>query len=307
MAARLGVSRYYIRVAPAAVLADPGALQDALEIRNHARERAVPADEEISVDFLQLVRMGLRAADDPVVRDSVVAADELLKVDTPKGPSWHRYNGDGYGEHEDGAPFDGAGRGRAWPLLTGERGHYALAAGDDPMPYLEAMARMTGPAGMMPEQVWDSAALPDRQLFPGQPTGSAMPLAWTHAEFIKLMVSRHLGYPVDRPPAVWARYAGRRPEMVKAIWCLHAPIARVMRGNALLIALPAPALVHWSVDGWQTARDTETQDTELGLHAVELDAALLGAGGQIEFTFQWRDSDQWIGQNFRVAVDGPRH
>jgi glucoamylase len=80
-----------------------------------------------------------------------------------------------------------------------------------------------------------------------------------------------------------------------------------MRGNALLIALPAPALVHWSVDGWQTARDTQTQDTELGLHAAELDAALLGAGDQIEFTFQWRDSGQWIGQNFRVAIDGLNH
>jgi glucoamylase len=175
------------------------------------------------------------------------------------------------------------------------------------MPFLEAMAKMTGPAGMMPEQVWDTAALPDRQLFPGQPTGSAMPLAWTHAEFIKLMVSRHLGYPVDRPSAVWARYAGRRPEAAKAIWCLHAPIARILRERALLIALPAPALVHWSVDGWQTVHDTETGDTELGLHAVELDAALFGDARQIDFTLRWRDSGNWAGKNFQVAIgDGAR-
>ena len=55
-------------------------------------------------------------------------ADALLKVDTPSGPCWHRYNDDGYGEHDDGSAFDGTGRGRPWPLLTGERGHYELCA-----------------------------------------------------------------------------------------------------------------------------------------------------------------------------------
>ena len=131
------------------------------------RNSAVPADEEISLDFLHLVRFGLRSANDPLIRDSITAVDALLKTDTPNGPAWHRYNGDGYGEHDDGRPFDGTGRGRAWPLLTGERGHYELVAGNDPSPYLKAMAAMTGPGGMMPEQVWDSAALPERRLFPG--------------------------------------------------------------------------------------------------------------------------------------------
>jgi glucoamylase len=115
----------------------------------------------------------------------------------------HRYNGDGYGEHDDGRPFDGTGRGRAWPLLTGERGHFELVAGNDPLPFLKAMAAMTGPAGMIPEQVWDSAALLERRLLLGRPTGSAMPLTWAHAEYIKLLISRHLGYPVDKPEAVW--------------------------------------------------------------------------------------------------------
>ena len=212
LAERLGVEAYYVRVAPADVVSDRSALRRSVEIKNGEPGRTVPADEEVSVDFLQLVRLGLRLAEDPVVRASVTVADALLRVDTPRGPAWHRYNGDGYGEHDDGRPFDGTGRGRAWPLLTGERGHYALARGEDPMPYLQAMAAMTGPGGMMPEQVWDAAALPEARLFPGLPTGSAMPLAWAHAEFIKLMVSRHLGHPVDRPAAVWRRYGGRPPE-----------------------------------------------------------------------------------------------
>ena len=106
------------------------------------------------------------------------------------------------------APYDGSGRGRGWPLLTGERGHYELAAGRDPLPYLEAMTAMASPGGMLPEQVWDADPIPSRRLEPGRPTGSAMPLVWAHAEFIKLMVSRHLGHPVDRPRAVWRRYQG---------------------------------------------------------------------------------------------------
>jgi glucoamylase len=86
------------------------------------------ASHLVSPDALALVRFGLRAADDPRIRDTVKVIDTLLKVETPSGLTWHRYNDDGYGEHEDGAPFDGTGIGRGWPLLTGERAHYELAA-----------------------------------------------------------------------------------------------------------------------------------------------------------------------------------
>jgi len=303
LARRLGVESYYIRVAPPDVLRDPASLQSNLYIKNRSRTGVVPADEEISIDFLQLVRFGLRRADDPRVRDSITVVDALLKTDTPNGPAWHRYNGDGYGEHDDGRPFDGTGRGRAWPLLTGERGHYELVAGNDPSLYLKAMAAMTSPGGMMPEQVWDSAPLPKQRLFPGRPTGSAMPLAWAHAEFIKLMVSRHLGYPFDRPAAVWARYGGRRPEAKRAVWSLHAPIGRIKQGTALIIALPGMARIHWGTNGWQNATDGETQDTGLGLHGVELGAAALSRAHSIDFTFQWRDTQDWIGKDFHVAID----
>ena len=93
--------------------------------------------------------------------DSLKIVDGLLKTDTPSGPVWHRYNDDGYGEHDDGSAFDGDGRGRGWPLLTGERGHYAVAAGEDALPYIEAMMAMSSPLGLIPEQVWD--ARPDRR------------------------------------------------------------------------------------------------------------------------------------------------
>jgi glucoamylase len=248
----------------------------------------------------------LRGADDATIQDSIKMVDALLKTDTPNGPVWHRYNGDGYGEHDDGRPFDGTGRGRAWPLLAGERGHFELVAGYDPLPYLKAMAAMTGPSGMIPEQVWDSAAVPERRLFPGRPTGSAMPLAWAHAEFIKLLISRHLGYPVDRPEAVWRRYGGRRSVAKRAVWCWHARINQIERGTALIIALPRAALVHWGVNGWQDVTDGETQEIGLGLHGFELDASSLSRALFIDFTFRWHDTQDWVREDFHVAV-GAEH
>ena len=153
------------------------------------------------------------------------------QVQTPAGPCWHRYNEDGYGEHYDGSAYDGTGRGRAWPLLTGERGHYELCAGRDPLPFLEAMARMASPGGMLPEQVWDAAPIPARGLAPGRPTGAAMPLVWAHAEYLKLAASRGLRRPFDQPTAVWERYGGERPLLTRLIWTEQAP-SRALRRAA---------------------------------------------------------------------------
>jgi glucoamylase len=303
LARRHGVEGYYIRVAPSDVLGDPASLQSVLNLKNRRRNAAVATDEEIGVDFLQLVRFGLRSPNDPLIRDSIAVADALLKVDTPNGPAWHRYNGDGYGEHNDGRPFDGSGRGRAWPLLAGERGHYELLAGNDPTPYLKTMAAMAGPCGMMPEQVWDSVALPEHGLFAGRPTGSAMPLAWAHAEFVKLMISRHLGYPLDRPAAVWRRYGGRRAEAKRAIWCLHAPISRIDRRMGLMIALPRAAKIHWGMNGWQDVADGETQESGLGLHGFDIAAAALSQARSLDFTFQWRDTQDWVRKDFHVIIE----
>src|SRR5205085_5263094 len=148
---------------------------------------------------------------DPLSLGSSRLADALLKTDTPNGPVWHRYLGDGYGEHENGRAYDGTGIGRGWPLLTGERGHFELSAGNDPLPYLIAMAAMASPGGMIPEQAWDADPVPAQRLYPGEATGSAMPIAWAHAEYVKLLLSRQLGHPFDQPRSVRQRHQGRRP------------------------------------------------------------------------------------------------
>ncbi len=299
---RHGLPGYYVRVAPTEAMRDRTALQRVLPIKNQALDPGLPAYAQIGGDFLQLVRFGLRRADDPLITATVLLVDMLLKVDTPSGPSWYRYNDDGYGEHDDGSAFDGTGKGRAWPLLTGERGHYELAAGRDPLPLLLAMVRMASAGGMLPEQVWDAAPVPSRGLEPGRPTGSAMPLAWTHAEYIKLVVSRSLGRPSDRPECVWQRYAGRRPRLRRVVWCAHAPASELPEGTALTLAVAAPATFRWGFDGWKDIREARTAPTTLGLHTVEIDTRPLKSGRSIDLTYRLEPSGEWAGRDFRISV-----
>ncbi len=265
-----------------------------------------PAGEgPISLDFLHLVRFGLRRPDDPLVLDSIKVADALLKTELPQGPGWLRHLSDEYGEHSDGRAFDGSGRGRAWPLRNGERGHYELATGRDPLALLEAMAAMAGPLGMLPEQVWDAPAIPCAGLYPGRPTGSAMPLGWSHAEFIKLAVSRETGRPVDRPTSVWRRYQARERGPDHALWFMHAPIEHLRPQQIPVICLPRPARIHYGLDGWHRVADTETYPTGLGIYAAELPLEGLGPGRVVDFTVQWRTSGQWLGRDFRLRVGAP--
>jgi glucoamylase len=302
LARRLGVSGYYIRTSPADALVHKGAQAEHVLIKNRAIDPDLPADEQIGTDFLQLVRYGLRQPDDPFILGSLKAVDQLLKTDTPSGPVWHRYNGDGYGEHNDGSPFDGTGRGRGWPLLVGERGHYALLAGEDPLPYLKTMAAMSSAGGMLPEQVWDWNPIPEYHLEPGRPSGSAMPLVWAHSEFIKLCYSRVTGYPVDRPAATWTRYQGMRPEISHAIWGPHFRPRHIRLGDQFSLVLRDPARVHWGRNGWNSARDEDTRDTGLGVHRVDLPLAGLKAGDSVQFTFYWPDRDCWEGQDYEVQL-----
>lgn len=297
-----GVAGYYVRIAPPVDTDGQRHLERVLAIKNQIHDPGLAAADQVATDFLHLVRMGLRDAGDPLVLDTLKVADALLRVETPAGPAWHRYVGDGYGERDDGSPFDGAGRGRAWPLLGGERGHYELAAGRDPLPYLQAMAAMVGRCGLIPEQVWDAATSPRPWLALGKPTGSAMPLVWAHAEFVKLAASRALGRPFDRPEAVWRRYGGRRPVPTQALWSPHTPIAQMRAGLQLWLCVPRPARVHHGIDGWQAVGDIDTAENGLGLFVAALPTSSLAAGTRIDFTFCWLDSGAWEGRDHCITV-----
>ena len=165
LAKRMGVEGYYVRIAPPekADAASPEA--GFVPIKNRpAGQSSEPAVHIISPDTLALVRFGLRAPGDPRVVNTVKVIDALLKVETPYGLAWHRYNDDGYGEHVDGSPFDGTGIGRGWPLLTGERAHYELAAGrrDQAERYLHSLEAFANEGGMLSEQIWDAPDIPKR-------------------------------------------------------------------------------------------------------------------------------------------------
>ena len=292
LAQRYDVKGYYVRTEPRRALINEEAMHETLPIKNRLQDPGLKAEEQIGNDFLQLVRFGLRRADDPLMKSSIKVADALLRVDTPNGPAWHRYNGDGYGEHEDGSPFDGSGVGRAWPLLTGERGHYELAAGNSPLPYLQAMADMSGPGGMISEQIWDREALASCGLYPGRPTGSAMPLAWAHAEFIKLAQSWAIKRPFDRPGPVWERYHGRRSETEFAVWSVNAPLATLPTGLKLRLYLPRPATLRWRTLDIADFRPAATSATGLGFHMIELDTRHLRPNQYLNFMVQYKQEPQ---------------
>jgi glucoamylase len=127
-----------------------------------------------------------------------------------------------------------------------------------------------------------------------------MPLVWAHSEYLKLAASRSLGRPVDRPHAVWERYRGLRPPLRRVFWTEVAPVRHLPEGCALTIALRAPALVHWGLDGWRNVRDADTVANSLGLHLFEIDTARLVVGQSIDFTV--RTTGGWLGQDFHITV-----
>ena len=303
LAKRFQVPGHYVRIIPEDILVQDGAQKEWVLIKNRAHDPHLSASEQVANDFLQLVRYGLRSADDPHITASVKVMDGLLRTDTPCGPVWHRYNGDGYGEHADGSPFDGTGIGRGWPLLVGERGHYALAAGEDALPYINAMAAMTGNGGLLPEQIWESDAIPEKGLFPGHPSGSAMPLVWAHGEFIKLCHSAAQGSPVDRPAQTWKRYQGKAPKIDYRIWRLRQRPRQLPAGQELRVLLQAPFTVHWGSNGWQAVQDTESEDWGLG-HVAILPVQKLPVGDSVQFTILWRDSGDWQGEDFHIDIIG---
>jgi glucoamylase len=209
----VGVEGYYVRIAPADVGDAEPASRGIVPIKNRPPgEHEVRYDELVSVDALALVRYGLRDANDPRILNTVKVIDAMLRVRTATGPAWYRYNGDGYGEHADGAPFDGCGIGRPWPLLAGERAHYELAAGrpDVAVQLLGVMRAQASDGGMLPEQVWDGPDLPERELVNGRATGGAMPLVWAHAEYAKLVRSLYDGRVFDMPQQSYERYVRHR-------------------------------------------------------------------------------------------------
>ena len=302
-----GIARHFIRIRPVDPN-DPEPDEDpnrgVVTIRNRrpGEPAEFPAKDIVDAGFLELVRYGIRKGGDPLVEDSLRVIDAMLKVDTPVGPSWRRYNHDGYGQRDDGGPYEGWGTGRAWPLLTGERGHYELSAGRDVGSYLRAMEGFASAAGLLPEQVWDAADRPEARLRLGGPTGAAMPLMWAHAEYIKLLRSTRDGQVFDRIPAVVERYAGSRGTRALEMWTFSRRPRSIRPGAMLRVQAGQPFRLHWSSNDWGDAIDTASTPTALGVSFVDI-AIASAQVAPIRFTFFWPQEQRWEGRDFVIAVE----
>ena len=303
-----GIQTYYMRILPEKVGHDHPAEDKesrVLHIKNHApgEQSDFPARNIVDGGFLELVRYGIRSPDDPIITATLKVIDVVLKVDTLAGPAWHRYNHDGYGQGHDGAPFTSFGIGRVWPLLTGERGHYELAAGRSTETFILAMECLASKTGLLPEQSWDQPDQPDVFMWLGKPTGSAMPLMWAHAEYVKLLRSTKDGRVYDAIPEVAKRYLGKQEQRKRfEVWKSNRHVRFMQPGEILRVQGDVAFQMHWSVDGWQTVHDSTATRTSLDIHYVDVPEAMLPKGASIHFTFLWTDSGHWEGEDFLVVV-----
>jgi glucoamylase len=303
-----GIKRHYVRINPAdpsaVVVADNDPDQGMVSIRNRppGAPYLFPAAEIVDAGFLELARYGIRRPGDPLIEDSLRVVDAALKADFPAGPCWKRYTHDGYGQRDDGGAFVGWGVGRPWPLLTGERGHYELAAGRDVVPFLRAMENFAIPTRLLPEQVWDRPDLPEELLLFGGPTGAAMPLMWAHAEYLKLLRSAADGVVFDVIPEVAERYRdGKKARGAIEVWKHNWQIQFITQPCKLRIQSAEPFLLHWSKDEWHHVHDSRSTHIAVGLDFVDIDVTTADRA-PVRFTFRWMAREQWEGRDYAVEL-----
>jgi glucan 1,4-alpha-glucosidase len=221
----VGDSRYYIRIEGDGD-PDDGDTREYSDGAGVHQERAV-----LDAGYLELVRLGVKAPADPYVAGSIADSDASLATDTPSGRMWHRYTYDGYGEHEDGRPWsfpeNADGVGRLWPLLSGERGEYELANGRDAFGHLQTMHRSANDGYMIPEQAWDVPEPTSYGHTFGKGTGSAAPLAWAMAQYVRLAQGIGAGSPVETPSVVASRYANARQNLTPPALQVISPAERL--------------------------------------------------------------------------------
>jgi glucoamylase len=235
--------------------------------------------------------------------NTIKLIDGELKVEMPTGPCWHRFVNDTYGEDDAGNPFFDNGKGRAWPLLTGERAHYEVAAGNlqeakNLLKTLESFSYHE----MLPEQIWDTADIPSKDLFFGQYTGSAMPLTWAHAEYIKLCQSVRQKKVFDMPEHTYKRYILDQTKSDYSAWRFSMPIEKISRQKKFLrIEVMSPATIHWTNDGWQTKNEIDTKESTVAIHYADISLEQSNAT-EIVFTFFWKDPNNWENKNFTISI-----
>ncbi len=208
----------------------------------------------IDAGFVELVRQGVKPANDSYITASLATTDATIKQTIGGNPYWFRYNHDGYGEHSDGSNYNGSGVGQLWPIFSGERGIYTVEAGGSADAYLTAMTASENGSGFIPEQIWDST--PPTGFTAGTPTKSMDPLNWSMAEYVALLFSVANGTVADQPSLTTSRY-------VTGAFIPHTGFAvdynsaQLVQGKALTIYYhgsldnSSHVYLHWGENSWQ--------------------------------------------------------
>src|SRR5262249_12344537 len=116
------------------------------------------------------------------------------------------------------------------------------------------MTRMTGPTGLIPEQVWDGLPLPARGLEPGKPTGGAMPLVWAHAEFLKLLRTRQEKRPIELLNSVEKHFRRKVADVGTWHWRTDTPFDALPAHRDLLVEMESPFVLLWASTGGKPSR-----------------------------------------------------
>ncbi len=303
LAKKFNVEGYYIRINPYVDIPASQLEDKYFNVANRDKEDGrMLVNEVICVDALALVRFGLRAADDPKILNTIKLIDAILKVETPNGSCWHRYTKDGYGEDKNGNPYRDNGIGRAWPLLTGERAHYEIAAGNlaEAKKLMKAMEAFSN-NGFLPEQVWDTDDIPEKKLFFGRPSGSAMPLTWAHAEYIKLCTSVKDKKVFDMPQQTQQRYLQQKTISAYETWRFNQQRKTISSAKDLRIEVFAEAVIYFTDDNWKTTSKILTNKPGIDVYVADI-SARNKKNAHIEFTFFWTTANKWEGKNFTIRV-----
>jgi glucoamylase len=137
----------------------------------------------------------------------------------------------------------------------------------------------------------------------GQPTGAAMPLCWSHAEYISLVRSVRDGVCFDRIEPAYQRYVVHPSSSRHEIWSARHPIRFMPHGKILRIITAANATIIWTADGWLHANKTATErNATLNVPFADFETQGHPSNSSIEFTFFWTESQSWEGRNYVVAV-----
>ena len=129
-----------------------------------------------------------------------------------------------------------------------------------------------------------------------------MPLMWAHAEYVRLLRSVADGHVFDLIPIVADRYLKRRGRKDLEVWKPVRQVREVIAGQVLRIQAPESFRLHWTDDGWATARDTPSTSTGIGIEFADI-AVHGNQTAPVQFTFLWTDSNRWDEHNYQVGIN----